>query len=159
MYYCNSISFSFEPAPNKYIRLDLRILMCRQVHLIFCLPLFWLDFSFYSIQLNTLITVISQVLYLLLLQHYWHENTSYTNTCPLPRATCMSLSLPKCAPKGRVPELRRSLARRHRISARHRDEAQPSASQVLLRLTALLDLIENLVNLRRKLKFVLGTRN
>ena len=70
------------------------------------------------------------------------------------------LSLPKCAPKGRVPELRRSLARRHRISARHRDEAQPSASsQVLLRLTALLDLIENLVNLRRKLKFVLGTRN
>jgi len=83
----------------------------------------------------------------------------YAPACSLPRATCMSLSLPKCAPKGRVPELRRSLARHHRISARHRDEAQPSASQVLLRLTAALhDLIENLVNLRGKLKFVLGMR-
>ena len=57
----------------------------------------------------------------------------------------LAVSLPECASKCRVPELRHRLGR-HRVRARHRDKAQAPAAQVLLGVTAGLGFLGALVH-------------
>jgi len=66
-------------------------------------------------------------------------------TCTRCTQATLAVSLPECASKCRVPELRHRLAR-HRVRARHRDKAQAPAAQVLLGVTAGLGFLGALVH-------------